>query len=170
MGYFDGIVDVYFKKNDLNQRIFYPWGKFGAGLILESEEKYSSIRGTLKNAFIFFFAAVISIQIFFGAWFTLALLALYYVWYFLWLKQVTSNLAKSDEKLTVDEAIQNSAKSHNLYFLIFMEICCVLFVGIGAWSIIAQENPSGYFILFFFSFCLFQITRLLLAKIRQNKR
>lgn len=104
MGYFDGLTDALFKKDEAGTNFFYPWGVLASGYELESEAQKNQIRQFVKQWYIFSLPAVILSQalISTGLAAILALVAL--VWYFAGLKKLTKDLKKSHVKLKLLES------------------------------------------------------------------
>lgn len=50
MGYFDGLTEGYFKTDAAGQRIYYPFGFFGRGRILSTEDEEKRIKTIVKRA------------------------------------------------------------------------------------------------------------------------
>lgn len=170
MGYFDGLTDASFKTDAEGNSLFYPWGVMGAGYILPSEYKKNSIRTYIKRMYMIVLPAIILIQIVFGFLPNLILLAVYMIWYYLAVKKMTSDLTKSTVKLKTSEAYTNSAKSHNLPTLIFLSICSLVFVVMGALLIASGTGGFiGYFTVLFFGLCTVAIGYMAKIKIQSKK-
>ncbi len=170
MGYFDGVTDAIFKKDASGNTLFYPWGIFGSGFIIDSEDRKDQIRGLIKTIYIIMIPAIVIIQVTVGAWLNLVLLPVFIVWYCFTVKKLTKGLQKTEEKLRVSEAYKNSAKSHNLPTLIILEFTSLGFVGLGIWILLKGKNPLiAYAAIGLFGLCSVAIGYMIIAKIRQKK-
>ncbi|MEP3248439.1 MAG: hypothetical protein ABJN40_22285 [Sneathiella sp.] len=136
MGYFEGLTDTVFKRKSAGETIFYPWGVLGSGVILETEEDLSRIRGVTLIITMTSFFIVMVIHFLAGLWLNAIFLTAFCIFYHFLIKRMTRNFPKTEERLRLTEALQNSAKSHNLVILIFFEICSLVFFA------------GGFFILF----------------------
>jgi len=151
MGYFDGLTDAVFKKDSSDNTLFYPWGIFGSGFVIDSEEKKNQIRGFIKKMYIVLLPVIIIIQGTVGYWLYWVLLPVYFVWYIFMIKKITKDLPKSTEKLKISEAYKNSAKSHNLPTLIILLFFSLGSVAISIWVLqsgkgsLVTYTPMGFF-------------------------
>ena len=140
MGYFDGLTDAVFKKDSAGNNVFYPWGIFGSGFIIHSEDQKNQIRNFYKTMYRMMLPAIVIIHVLVGVWLNLVLLPIYIAWYHLRMRKITKDLPKTLEKLKISEAYKNSAKSHNLPTLIFLGLISIGFVAIGAFLLKSGEN------------------------------
>ncbi len=157
MRYFDGIVDGTFKTTNDGVVIFYPYSIFGAGYIIPSIEKKQEIRKQLKR-FVFFSLMVIIISAYL-LFLPLKILSLpWWIAGSIYLaiiaglgladcilsKRLINGLMQVDQKMTLAESYQNSAKSHNIVVLVMLEIVSVAFVIAGIWMIL-DPSMAWYF-------------------------
>ncbi len=131
MGYFDGLTDAAFKKSHTGQTIYYPWGVFGSGYVVESEEKQEQIRKFLKRLYVILLLTIVTVQITVGFWLNAVLFPAFWVWYYFSVQKMNKNSPRTAEKLRLSESYKNSAKSHNLGILIILEVFAVGFVAAG---------------------------------------
>jgi hypothetical protein len=169
MGYFDGLTDASFKKDSQGRDLFFPWGVLGSGYILQTAEQKEKFRKFFKKMYLVVFATIIVVQSVFTAWYNVALLPVFYLWFHFSIKKMTKGLERSTEKLKTSEAYKNSAKSHSLTTLILLEIAALIFVAGGAFIINKGEKPIiGYFSIVFFGFCAIAIGYMIFSKLRKN--
>lgn len=167
MGYFDGLTDASFKKDAQGYDLFFPWGIFGSGFVIESEQQKNKIRNFIKKTYVTTFFALLAIQVFVGLWLNLVLLPIYCIWYYSYIRKVTHNLQRSTEKLTSSESYKNSALSHSLLTLIFFELLSLGFVAVGLWRIAKEKELFMPFMsLGFFGFCAVVFAYMIVAKIK----
>ena len=170
MGYFDGLTDAAFKKSTSGNNLFYPWGLFGSGVVIESEETHTEIRKFLKKVSMVTLFAVITIQVTVGFWLNVALLPIFGIWYHFTIKKITKDLPRTTEKLRFSESYKNSAKSHNLATLILLEVFSIGFVAMGVWMLsIGGDQLMAMSSIGFFGFCSIAIGYMIHAKIRQRR-
>ena len=139
MGYFDGLVDGSFKVDSNGLNLFYPYGQFGSGYVLESEQQKNKIRNILKIALMVTLPIIILVQITVGFWFNLISITIYYIIHYFYVKKITKNLQRSDEKLTTSEVIKNSTKSHNFTTLILLATISIAFTLIGFYALTKEQ-------------------------------
>ncbi|MCK4946105.1 MAG: hypothetical protein KAS59_07570 [Alphaproteobacteria bacterium] len=171
MGYFDGLTEASFKKDASGKTLFYPWGTFGSGFIIESEERHTKLRAFLKRMYMILFPAIIIIQITFGFWLNLLLLPVYFVWYFYTVKNIIKDLPKTTEKLSAREAYKNSAKSHNLVTLVILMIISLGFVAIGIyiWVLTGAGLLISYLTIGGFGVCSLILGYMIFSKMQGEK-
>ena len=166
MGYLDGLTDAAFKKDASGKTLFYPWGIFGSGVIIDSEDKTTQIRGFYKKALMVTFPLVIPSAV--GEfWLSLILLPVYGGWYYFTAKKITKNLRQTEEKLKISETYKNLAKVYNLPTLIFLEFTCLGVVAFGVWLL--QDGRSSlvaYASMGVFGLCAIPIGYMILEKIK----
>ena len=81
MGYFDGLTDGCFKRGLQGQMIFFPWGKFGNGHEIPTEEQYQAIKGFVKRSLMLSLPIIVLVGIIFGWLYSfVALVPLYIVY------------------------------------------------------------------------------------------
>ncbi len=171
MGYFDGLADAAFKKDASGNNLFYPWGVWGAGFIIDSEDKKNQIRGFYKKMYMVMLPAIIIIHIVMGVWLKLVLLPVFCIWYYFIAKKITKDLQKTKKKkkLKVSESCKNSAKSHNLPTLIFLELISIGFVAIGVWMLQSGEDSLiAYASILFFGLGSVALGYMVVAKIKNK--
>ena len=169
MGYFDGLTDAAFKKDVSGNNLFYPWGIFGSGFIINSEDEKNQIRGFFKKMYMVMFPSIIIIHMTVGFWLNLVLLPVYGIWYYFKAKKITKDLRKTEEKLKVSESYKNSAKSHNLSTLIILELFSLGFVVLGLFVLQSgKELLVAYASIGFFGLCSIAIGFMIMAKIKNK--
>ena len=168
MGYFDGLVSGAFKKDDSGNSLFYPWGVFGSGYIVQSKETLEQLRKFLKKYYLVMLITIITIQITVGFWLNLTILPIVIVYYHFYVKKITKDFPKTSEKLTLGQSFSNSAKSHNLPTLIILEVFSVGFVALGILILLFGQNLIiALSSIGFFGLCGVSIGYMIFVKIRK---
>lgn len=171
MGYFDGLTDASFKTDSQGQDLFFPWGIFGSGFIIESEVQKNQVRNFIKKTYIMTFFTIVIIQVFVGLWLNLVLLPIYCIWYYRYIYKLTQNLQRSNEKLKPSESYKNSAQSHNLSTLVLFEFISLGFVAVGLWlPTTGKESFISYIGVGFFGFCAIVFVYMIIAKIKSKSK
>ncbi len=81
---------------------------------------------------------------------------------------MTRGLARSSERLTWRESARNSARSHSLATLVFLQIISLAFIGAGVFILIRDDNRLvGGLSIGFFALCSVGIGRLIIAKLKE---
>ena len=157
MGYFDGIVDASFKTTDDGVLLYYPFGVWGKGYVLPTNEKKQEIRKRLK----WFYAVSLVLIIASGSSLVSSVLILSIPWWIVGIiyilvvsglslasyfiaKGFTKGLTPVGEKLTVAESYQNSAKSNNIFTLVILEMASLL-MGVAGVGVIFNYQAAWYF-------------------------
>ena len=167
MGYFDGIANLYFKKDSGGKTVFYPWGVIAKGYTLPDEAREAKARGFIKlHTMVTLPAVVISVS---SGWIWLFITAaVLYGWFFFKAKALVQGCPPSLEKLSFKESYDNSAKGHNKGVLWLLLIISLFFVAAGLWLIFHGTIDSGVFPLvlscLFFGGCSFAIGYMIKSK------
>ena len=149
----DTWADQALKKDDSGNTLYYPWGIFGAGFILKSENTEKQIRKFHKIQMIYVLINIPIMTILFSVranifyWFVYLsiYLIVYYIWFHFTTKKITKGLEKTKEKIKLSEIYSNQSKSISLPLLILFEI---LFLGATAsivWILLFYENAPPHF-------------------------
>ncbi len=126
MSKLDWLTNGCFKKSASGENLFFPWGVFGSGYVIEADEKHDQIRAILTRTFIPAIIAVFIIHHYAGFLVNLALLPGYYLFYYFLIKKLTAGCPKANERLGLAEAFKNAAPSYNWIVLIFCEVTSVI--------------------------------------------
>jgi hypothetical protein len=157
MGYIDNVADGSFKTTGDGNVLFYPYGVWGKGYVIPNIEKKQEIRKRLKRLHFFTLAVLIpvvslafpAIRILLNSlWITVLIfivaIAGLSLAEYVFRKQFAKGLTPVDEKLTVWEVMQDSAKSQSIIFLLVFEIISLLFTVASIWVMI-NTNLAWYF-------------------------
>src|SRR3989344_4757631 len=162
MEFLNKLVDISFKKDLQGRPLFYPWGYWGSGFIVEPESKQDQIRNFLKNIYtasfiiplVFLLASSSDslLQNLIAA--SLLILLPLLLWYYFSVKNLTKDFQKTSEKLTFSEVSKKSGQLYSLKSLIFGEVGSLLFVIAGAWLFGrgGEEYVTGLLSIIFFGF------------------
>lgn len=155
MGYFDGLTKASFKELESGNAIFYPYGKFGSGYLIEENQKVTIEKFIKKYYIISLPITIISVVIF--QFYALLLMLVEIPVYIVFIKQLFMNTKKTSEKMTYKERIYVMAKSMGLATNIILLLCSILMTSL---SILCVTFPEGRVIgiigILFFGFALIQ--------------
>ncbi len=180
MGYFDGLADAVFKKNAAGQTVYYPWGIFGKGYVIESEEQKERIRSFMKKNYYVILPVSIVLGLLLqrlirsGSYLPfLGILVVsggaYIAYFHFQTKKLLSEAPLSTEKLSLWESYRNSASSHNLATLIVLEIFSIGFVIAGFFLLTVTYNvllPA--LCIGIFGLCSIAIGYMILSKLKKK--
>ncbi len=170
MGYFDGLAAASFKTDESGRTLYFPWGRYRPGYVVESAEQAERLRRALKRELIVALVSGFLILNVFGLWPSLALVAVYALWRYFRVKAETKGLARSTEKLTYAEAFANMAAANNWFFLFALAAASMAFVIASIWMVYRQPgDANAYLGLAFFGFCAIFSGLMLAAKARKGK-
>ena len=168
MGYFDGLADTAFKRSNTGQTLFYPWGIFGSGFVLKTEEQHAKIRKLIKKTYIVLLIAIVIIQLTVGFWLNAVMLPIFGILYHIAVQKKTTNLSRTPEKLRFFESFRNSATSHTLATLIMLEAASIGFVAAGFWMLSKEgDEIVAMSSIGLFGLCGIAFGYMILVKIRQ---
>jgi len=154
MGYFDALAASSFKDLENGKRAFYPWGRFGKGYELQTEEQYEAIKRTIIRGYV----TIVPLAILAGAlrlWIVIAVVVpIALVAYVLVLRRLTRGLPTTREKLTFKDTSETQARRQSPVLLWSMLILSLLFVA-GGIALIAmtEELLIGLLCTGFFGAC-----------------
>lgn len=132
MGYFDGLSDAIFKTDAKGRSIFYPWGVLGKGYILSNEPRKQQIRRFIKFYYMVSLPSIIAVGILLGWIISVALLPIFFFWYFFATARLLRGLPVAGGRLSLSESYQSSAQAYAITYLWFMLIFfCITFVLAG---------------------------------------
>ncbi len=156
MGYFDGLTDAVFKKDAQGRALFFPFGVLAKGRVVPDEATKQRLRNLLKRYYQVSFTALLLVGILVGwIWATAVVLISLIPFYAILLKKL-SGFQIADSSLSISEAYQNSARSHNKFTLWVLFTSSVVFVLLGlAMTIFASgwDRLIGCLCTFFFGLC-----------------
>jgi NADH:ubiquinone oxidoreductase subunit 3 (subunit A) len=172
LGYIDGLTDALFKLDRDGKDIFYPHGILGKGYVLPNSAKKEEVRGFLKRFYLVSLLLILLTGSTVGWAANVILIPPLLLWYYLRVKRLLKEVMPTAEKLKFSEAASNSAKSHNLFTLWFLEVCSLLFVlsGLLILFIAPQKWFIGLMSVVFFGACAFSIGYMILARGRTAPR
>ncbi len=128
MGYFDGLTDVLFKKDEKGNTIFYPWGILGKGYVIPDDKK-DGFRLIIKRLLLISVPLAITFSMFMSLpRFFLIIVPLYFFICAIWLKVNTRGLAKSSEKLNLVDTTKNSPNTYNQAIFWLLDFVAFLFI------------------------------------------
>lgn len=131
MEHFGGLTKAQFKTDERGRDLFYPWGVFGKGFVLDSPRKKEEIRQFIK------FHTIASLSLFlftaftFNGFYAFGLLPVLYFWYWYRMNRLLDSLETTSEKGGIREGYRVSAQSYDVGVLWFYEVSFVLLVMAG---------------------------------------
>jgi len=134
MGYFDGLVNSGFKKDGSGRTVYYPWGIFGQGRVLENAGTERTLRAFLLKYYIAVIVLVPALVVFTGAGYLVAVLAaVLFAWFVFTTRTLLSQCPVTEERLTAKEtcAAMGAANNEAVLWLLLLTSCA--FVAFGAW-------------------------------------
>jgi hypothetical protein len=149
MGYFDILINEYFKAAQDGRRLFFPWGILGRGYIIPSERDYVRLQRQIKifNAVALVLIIGVSSLVSYFVSFSVAALvisfgfaALVIVFYAVWSRYLRRGLQQSDERLSFQESTRSRAHALGPVALWVVEIGALAFVGDGIFLLIVDPR------------------------------
>jgi drug/metabolite transporter (DMT)-like permease len=170
MGYFDALAASNFKTTPDGRRLFYPWGIWGRGYLIPSDEHYERLLGRIKTYTMVSLVLVIAMVVVLkGLWAVLGA-AVLMVFYAAWVPSLVRGLQPTDEKLTMSESMATQARTHSAPTLWALLVVALLFVaiGIGMLAFQPREWLIAAVIIVFFGLCAAIFVRMLLLRRRAS--
>jgi Ca2+/Na+ antiporter len=172
MGYFDAWTSSCFKTTQDGRKLFFPWGVWGRGYVVASEQDYERLRRQVKAYMVVAVVPIIvtaALQAYVGA---LVIVVLLVAFYLVWMRFLLRGLRPSDERLSVQDSMTAQARAHSAAGLWFLEIGALAFGGLGVMIIVI--DPGNWLIalgsIIFFGFCAAIGARMLVLRRRAASR
>jgi uncharacterized membrane protein len=152
--------------------LFFPWGVWGRGYAVASEQDYERLRRQVKAYMVVALVPIIvtaALQAYVGA---LVIGVLLVAFYLVWMRFLLRGLLPSDERLSVQGSMTAQARAHSAAGLWFLEIGALAFVGLGI--VIIVIDPGNWLIalgsIVFFGFCAAVGARMLVLRRRATTK
>jgi hypothetical protein len=146
MGTFDALTEGSFRTTQDGRRVFFPWGPWGRGYVVPSEEQYQRLHQKLKT---FMMAAIIPViglaimtRYVTAAVMGVIVMALYPAW----VVHLVQDLPTSEDRLPAPRLQKHLAaqgRAHGLASLWFMLVTSSLFFITGLFMIWTPGNLLG---------------------------
>lgn len=170
MGYFEGLTNASFKKDQAGNTIFFPWGVLGRGRILPDEPTETRVRAFLSRYYKVSLPTIIGVGVIVGWAWSFLLVPIFGAWFYFGSKSLVSDYPYSKDKLTLKEGYTSSAAGHNKVTLWLLFTCSILFVLAGIFIASVATSSSqiamGLFTAIFFGACSAAIGYML--KVKRN--
>lgn len=155
MGYYDGLINSWFKRTESGRSIFYPYGVFGTGYALSSNNEVE-IRRFLRRYSMISLPTIIVAAIL-NKLYSFVLLLFLIPIYSIRIRQMLSNAEKTEEKMKLNEATRNMAISMGVPTSILMLAGSFLMTAASVFLIFwPNARTIGILGAIFFGLCLFQ--------------
>jgi len=169
MGYYEGLINGWFKKSGDNNLIFYPYGKFGSGYIVSGDDEIKIRR--FLGAYLKISLVLSLVCVFFFGVFALLLLIFFIPFYSINIGKLLTTAERTQENLTLRELTENMATSMGVPTSICLLIASILLVGASIAIIYLRENILvGIVGILFFGLALLQSIFLVKYSIEAKKK
>lgn len=151
MGYFDALTSASFKTAADGSRLFFPYGIWGRGYAIPSEQDYGRLQRQLKTYYAVMFTLIIGgsllvriidlslLQTYVAEGVVVAVLLGFHQ---VWMRSVRRRLQPSNEALSLQESLTTQARLAGPAVLWSLEIISLIFVGGGIAMLIS--DPSNW--------------------------
>ncbi|MDT7519216.1 hypothetical protein RAE19_10910 [Rhodoferax sp. TBRC 17660] len=157
MGYFQGLTNASFKKDQKGNTVFFPWGVLGRGRVIPDEPTETKVRAFLSRYYKVSLPTMIVVGVVVGWAWSFLLIPIFGAWFYFGSKSLVSEYPYSEDKLTLKEGYTSSAAGHNKVTLWLLFTCSTLFVLAGIFIASVATSPSqivmGLFTAIFFGAC-----------------
>ena len=173
MGYFDGIVDLNFKKLSDGKIAFYPHGIFGSGRVLSSEQA-EAVKKFLRIYYVRLFLPVVVIGVlvnyikFYGIILAILFVLISFIVYYIKMKPLLSGSEKTNERQGLRERLETMAVSMGFRTVILLFVGALLMSGLGVLILFIPKSPKiiGIFAIVFFGLGVLQFAYCLYLHIK----
>jgi hypothetical protein len=168
MGFFDALTSSSFKIGQDGHKLFFPWGVFGRGYTISSEQDYERLRGQVKAYMIISLVSIIGSGSLRGNLASFVIAGLLMGFYAIWMVLVLGRLKRSDERLSLRESVTSQAHAHSLVVLWLLEIGSTAFVvaGIFIFVLDPRNRLMALASILFFGLCAAKATHMLVLRYR----
>lgn len=132
--YLDEIIGLLFLKSGAKS-IFFPWFILGPGYVVDSKDQVEQIYSFLRKFYAIAMLGGLLVGVLLGSFVLLLILILMGAWYYYQTNQFVSELKKSNDKIVIDDKVNEIAEGHDLNELIGIAAVMVAFVLIGFFMI-----------------------------------
>lgn len=166
MGYFDALASSSFKEAKSGKLAFYPWGRFGKGYELETEEQHQTLRRSIIRYYMFVLPVSVFAAVGFGVYGLLAIPVVVLPYLFM-VPRMTKGLSRTDERLTFKDSYEAQAKRHSPVMLWALFLVSLAFTAGGVFLV---GKPESFLIallcIVLFGACTIVFAWMLLARRR----
>jgi hypothetical protein len=169
MGYFDFLTSGYFKTAHDGRKLFFPWGVLGRGYAIASEQDYLRLQQQIKIYMVVSLVLVISSASLEGDLVGLVVATLLIGFYAVWSRYLLRRLQRSDERLSLQEAMTSQAHQFGPVVLWLLEIVALAFVA-GGILVFIVDPPNRLIALVstvFFGLCAAKFAHMLVLRRRR---
>src|SRR5690606_27113935 len=128
----------------------YPWGLFGKGYVVPSDEEVNKLKRTTKKLLIFnFFFLIFLMGPLKALGFPIFVLfvSIYLFGYYIWIQTITRKFEKTNEKISSHEVHTKQAHVYTYTDLILLSLVSVVFVVGGIVMIVTgKERGKGWLV------------------------
>lgn len=128
--YLDGMINFLFIKSK-DKTVFFPMFLFGSGYIVDSKEQEEEIRSFLRKFYVITVGGGLLVGFLLAPFILALMLGGVGAWYYYQTNQMTNDLKKSSERLTIDEKVNEIANAYDLKELIVIAALMIGFLLIG---------------------------------------
>lgn len=128
--YLDEIIGLLFIKTGA-KNVFFPWFILGPGYVVDSKDNMEQIYSFLRKYYVIALLGGLLVGFLLPPFILLLMLILMGAWYYYQSNQFVSELKKSNEKIVVENKVNEIAKNHELNELIGIAAVMVVFILIG---------------------------------------
>jgi Ca2+/Na+ antiporter len=169
-GYFNALVSGYFKTAADGGKLFFPWGVYGRGYIIPSEQDYEQLHRQLKISMIAVLALIfcfVTVRLYVFSFVVATLATIFYV---AWASYLTRGLRPSDERMSLRENMVTQARTHNATTLWLMEVASLAFMAFGLVMLFASPDKwlVALFVTILFGFSAAAIAHLIVLRWRTS--
>ena len=163
-------VPVGFKRAADGRMIYFPWGLFGRGYVLESDEQYAKLRRRMILWLVVYVFLATSAWAGYGPAVGMAVASFMVAAAAVWLLRYTRRLEPSDERVSILESWRHQAESSRITTLWILEIAGLLLVLAAVKILVVAQDWRGWLTgggaLVFFGFCTAASTYMIIVKRR----
>jgi hypothetical protein len=152
---FDRFMPIFFRTDQVGNTVFYPWGIFGPGVIIEAEEKEKQVRGFVKYYCLAGLAGILGVEYQFGFTFALYAYLLWLLGYYLIIRTLLHDLPRAPKKLTYTDVFGDRTFGRGLAKLVILALISIVLAAVGLWIQLYEkiDDLSGWAWFGFFGFC-----------------
>jgi len=162
------LTSASFKTTPDGRRLFFPWGIWGRGYAITSEEDYLRLQRRFKTYYIVSLALIIGGVALQYVVAVAVIVMLIMGFHLVWMRSLLRELQPSDERLSLQESMTAQARAYSATGLWLLEIIALVFVAAGVTILVF--DPSRWLTALasigFFGVCAVMFARMLFMRRR----
>lgn len=176
----DFIMQMSFRKDHEGNEVFFPWGIFGKGRIIDNPKIKDEVRKFLRLYYIGMLLLIVPWLFFVQPYFltreefwsnllvALGLIVLSLIWQYFGLKRLIRNLPESTLKMKVRDNLKETGNYFHPILIVALGLVSLMFVVAGFCMLSAGQTIIGLAAIIFFGLCAIVYGSMLFLRLQKD--